>query len=220
MHHFHVVLHISRSRQNDRSRWQLNAWDMSFRNWYIDSQKFLKFSEFQQQYPGYIPRDEKGKIWTPFKLHWVAFVDPEVSTSASLVGKAGCIYEGITIDDCKSICDIFVESNREITMSGEYDTESVCSSITELSRINDDDLRLDLLNENLKKLHVSKGLSMKAIKGIIGAKGICLKNSKEYGSKSQLTKKLKNNKRLRVKREEMKKYKYARHCLVNYASRL
>ena len=52
MHHFNMVLHISKKQENDSSKWQLNAWNMQYRNWYIESQRILPFSEFQEEFSG------------------------------------------------------------------------------------------------------------------------------------------------------------------------
>ena len=217
MHHFNVVLHISKKQENDSSKWQLNAWNMQYRNWYIESQRILPFSEFQEEFSGYIPRNGNGKTWRPFKLHWVVFVDPESSSCDSSLNEMGEMFHAISLEECELISNMIASGRSESSSdsSEEWDVASICSSITALSMVSNKD-RLCLLDAKLKYLHEQQGVSKKSIKKAIKKKGICLKDCKEYGSASALKKRLKSNKRSRIKKKKLKHYKYAQMCLVQW----
>ena len=55
---------------------------------------------------------------------------------------------------------------------------------------------------------------MKALKGEIAQRGICLKNGKEYGGRGKLAQALRNNGNLIVPVDRAKEFKLAKKCLV------
>jgi len=73
---------------------------------------------------------------------------------------------------------------------------------------------MSVLDEELRKLHEEMRISMNKMKSIIKDFGICLKNCFRYGSQNALRKALKNDRNLLVNRNEAKKYKYSKQCLI------
>ena len=73
---------------------------------------------------------------------------------------------------------------------------------------------MKVLDEELRRLHEEKGISMNKMRKVIRDFGICLKNCFQYGSPSKLRKALKNDRSLLVNRNEAKKYKYVKNCLI------
>jgi hypothetical protein len=75
-------------------------------------------------------------------------------------------------------------------------------------------ISLHQLNEELKKLHELRWISMKKMAFVLKSLGICLSNCVRYGNQKLLRAALKNNKKLLINRNEAKKFKYVKQCLI------
>ena len=110
----------------------------------------------------------------------------------------------------------YIVAHRQRRNSNDdWETSTVTSSINTLQLGNGRrNVSLDRLNRELETLHESMGISLTKMRRIIKNKGICLKNCVEYGSKQALQRKLRSNPRLILNRNQAKRYKYVKNCLI------
>ncbi len=73
---------------------------------------------------------------------------------------------------------------------------------------------LQQLDDELRNLHETKGISLTKMRRVIKELGICLTNCFRYGSEDKLRKALKNNRKLFINRNFAKEFKYVKSCLI------
>ena len=198
-HEFVVVLHMTKKQQDCEQLRQINAWDIDYRNWYLQAEDILTLPQFRKMFKEYVPRDGKGEKWKPFRLHRCVFIDPTPSNTVSPASESeGQIsyfddLQGLELilSECLSLNTSDSESISEsFGVPDAWEAaDSICSSIMSMSIIPNLTNRLTMLDNTLRGYH-EQGVSKKQIKAAVRRRGICLKNCAEYGSAWKLTRAL------------------------------